>query len=154
MACNPTTLLLFVAALVLLGGASPSSGAILNGLTVNGLLCCTGNGNCPGQRLANVGVRLNCTVLGLSSTVVGIGTTNATGGYTITIPALPGLLLGSPLLPCNVNIKLPLDAAVCPVLSATTGFLVGTLHVVGTVFNTVLGLVQVASVDAYVHVGA
>ena len=154
MACNPTTLLVFVAALVLLGGASPSSGQVLNGLIVNGLLCCTGSGNCPGQGLTNVGVRLNCTILGLRNTVVGIGTTNATGGYTITIPALPGLLLGSPLIPCNVNIKLPLDAAICPVLSTTTGLLVGTLRVVGTALNTVLGLVQVATVDVYVHLSA
>lgn len=156
MAYNLTALLLFTAALLLFAFESPSTHVAadtLNGLTVNGRLCCTANGNCPGQSLAGVGVRLNCTLLGLTTTIIGFGTTDSNGAYTITVPALPGLALGSPLLPCTVNVRLPLEAAVCPVLSTTTGLLVGTLRAVGMVVNAVLGPVQVATVDAYVRLG-
>ncbi|KAH6828647.1 hypothetical protein C2S53_006645 [Perilla frutescens var. hirtella] len=155
MAYNSAASALFLAALLLFTAASPSAqvaAAGLNGLTVSGRLCCATNGNCPGQGVAGAAVLLNCTLLGQIATV-GIAITDANGAYNITIPALPGLILGLPIVPCVVGVRLPLGAVVCPVLSTTTGVLAGTLHVVGTVVNAVLGLVQSATVDLFVLVG-
>ncbi|KAG8372225.1 hypothetical protein BUALT_Bualt12G0044400 [Buddleja alternifolia] len=72
------------------------------GITLNGTLCCTATGNCPGQGVAGALVSLNCTVLG-ATVNLGQATTNANGTFNITVPAVRGIVLGH-----SVSLALPL----------------------------------------------
>ncbi|KAG6421273.1 hypothetical protein SASPL_117823 [Salvia splendens] len=137
---------LFFAALFLLAVASPARGAgiFLNGLTVNGQLCCTSTGNCPGQGVDGVPVVLNCTNIFGSTTTAGRTTTTDTGSFKFTIP-LVGLIFGN-IIPCTVGV---LSSAA---LSATTGTL-STVQSVGTVVTGVLGLLQNATITGFSHLG-
>ncbi|KAL7138236.1 hypothetical protein ABFS83_10G150300 [Erythranthe nasuta] len=126
----------------------------LRGLTVNGSLCCTPTANCPGQGVAGVPVSLNCTILGVGARVLGSGVTNVNGSFNITVPAITGLILGLPMLPCVVTVQLPLSPVVCPVLNATTGILAATVNSVGTLVNSTLGLVRAATIGGFVNVRA
>ncbi|KAL7097595.1 hypothetical protein ACP275_10G154300 [Erythranthe tilingii] len=126
----------------------------LRGLTVNGSLCCTPSANCPGQGVSGVPVSLNCTILGVGARVLGTGVTNVNGSFNITVPAITGLILGLPMLPCVVTVQLPLSPVVCPVLNATTGILAATVNSVGTLLTSTLGLVQAATIGAFINVRA
>ncbi|KAG8367772.1 hypothetical protein BUALT_Bualt16G0107500 [Buddleja alternifolia] len=123
-------------------------GISFSGLSVSGQLCCTSTRNCPSQGVGGVVVQLNCTILG-TSTTVGQATTNATGSFNITTPAITGLILGQPLVPCVASVQLPLEAAVCPLLSTTNGALVSTVQSVGTLATNVFGLVQNAILSGF-----
>ncbi|KAI3459660.1 hypothetical protein Pfo_016323 [Paulownia fortunei] len=146
---------LFLIALVLFAATNPLAqglGITLRGLSVGGQLCCTSTGNCPGQGVAGAAVSLNCTILGVSTTV-GQTTTNANGSFNITVPALTGLILGLPILPCVASVRLPLDSVVCPVLSTTNGVLASVVQSVGTLLTSTLGLIQNATIVGFVNVG-
>ncbi|KAL9154885.1 hypothetical protein ABFS82_10G146700 [Erythranthe guttata] len=122
------------------------------GLTVNGSLCCTPTGNCPGQGVSGVPVSLNCTIVGVGARVLGSGITNVNGSFNITVPAITGLILGLPMLPCVVTVQLPLSPVVCPVLNATTGILAATVNSIGTVLTSTFGLVQAATIGAFFNI--
>ncbi|GFQ04426.1 hypothetical protein PHJA_002586500 [Phtheirospermum japonicum] len=122
----------------------------LGGLTVGGNLCCTPTGNCPGQGVAGSLVSLNCTILGATVTV-GQATTNANGTFNITVPAIAGLILGLPIVPCVASVQLPLSSVVCPVLSTTNGVLASAIRSVGTIVTTTLGLIQNATIAGFVR---
>ncbi|KAL8041163.1 hypothetical protein ABFX02_10G148700 [Erythranthe guttata] len=123
----------------------------LRGLTVNGSLCCTPSANCPGQGVSGIPVSLNCTIVGVGARVLGSGITNVNGSFNITVPAITGLILGLPMLPCVVTVQLPLSPVVCPVINATTGILAATVNSVGTLVNSTLGLVQAATIGLFVN---
>ncbi|KAG6424307.1 hypothetical protein SASPL_114722 [Salvia splendens] len=144
---------LFFAALLLLAAVSPARGAgiFLNGLTVNGQLCCTSTGNCPGQGVGGVPIVLNCTNIFGGTTTAGRTTTTDTGSFNFTVP-LVGLILGN-IIPCTVGVQLPLESVACPVLSATTGTLSSTVQSIGTVVTSVLGLLQNATITGFTHLG-
>lgn len=127
-------------------------GPTVQALSVTGQLCCTSTGNCPGSPAPRAVVSLSCfNVLTLSSTVVAQNTTDVDGLFTITVPTTPGLILGLSKIPCVVTVQLPLDAAVCPALSAATGVLTGAVQAVGTATTPVLGRVQTARVSVFIQ---
>ncbi|KAL2228916.1 UNVERIFIED_CONTAM: hypothetical protein Sindi_1871300 [Sesamum indicum] len=97
---------LFIVALLLF--TTHGHGQLLPGLVVNGRLCCTSTGNCPGQGVNGTVVKLNCTNLLGVSTTVGQSTTNTTGSFSITVPRLISLVAGIPTIPCVVTVQLPL----------------------------------------------
>ncbi|KAL1534447.1 hypothetical protein AAHA92_30622 [Salvia divinorum] len=115
-----------------------------------GTLCCTPTGNCPPGSIGvpDVTVNLNCTNLLTGAQSIFQGATNTAGVFNITVPKLPivggGLIppLGS-LLSCAVVINLPLDAAVCPVLSNVTGIATGIPTLVNIIRNSLLGPILV-----------
>ncbi|KAK4412758.1 hypothetical protein Salat_2923000 [Sesamum alatum] len=145
---------LFLISLLLFATAAPLAHGQINlgGLTVGGQLCCTSTGNCPGQGVPGAVVNLLCNILG-GTTTVGQATTNANGSFNITVPALAGLVLGLPIVPCVAGIQLPLEAVVCPVLSATQGVLSSVVQSVDTVVSTALGLVQNATAVGFIRMG-
>ncbi|GER51957.1 pollen Ole e 1 allergen and extensin family protein [Striga asiatica] len=110
----------------------------LNGLIVGGQLCCTSTGNCPRQVVSGALISLNCTILGVTTTV-GQTTTDINGSFNITVRALIGLVLGLPSPPCIVSVRLPLDSIVCPMLSTVDGALVSTVRSVGTIVTSAFG---------------
>ncbi|KAL7097598.1 hypothetical protein ACP275_10G154600 [Erythranthe tilingii] len=126
----------------------------VRGLTVIGSLCCTPTGNCPGQGVAGVPVSLNCTLVGGSARVLGTGVTDANGRFNITLPALTGLILGQPFVPCVTTVQLPLSTVICPALNTTTGLLAAAVQSAGTVFTSTLGLIQNATITGFVGVRA
>ncbi|KAL9154886.1 hypothetical protein ABFS82_10G146800 [Erythranthe guttata] len=117
------SLLLFAAA-----STPPAHGQVitLRGLSVSGSLCCTPTGNCPGRGIPGVPVSLNCTIVGVGARVLGRNTTNVNGTFNITVPAITGLILGLPTLPCLAIVQLPLNSTVCPPLSTINGVLAGS----------------------------
>ncbi|CAA0809793.1 Unknown protein [Striga hermonthica] len=125
----------------------------VTGLTVSGQLCCTPTGNCPGQGVSGALVSLNCTnILGVTTTV-GQTTTGINGTFNITVPGLTSLLRGLPNLPCVASVQLPLDPAICPVLSTVNGTLVATVSFFGIVLSAVLGLVASFFAGAFTFLG-
>lgn len=92
-------------------------------LNVTGRLCCTADGNCLAASTAVVGVvvNLNCPtnhMFGRRS-VVGQGTTDAAGNFTIMASIRSILTLSQ----CSVNVPLPLTGAAavsCPLLASAT----------------------------------
>ncbi|KAH6810333.1 hypothetical protein C2S51_024095 [Perilla frutescens var. frutescens] len=127
----------------------------VQGLFVNGTLCCSQNGNCPGSGpLAGVNVTLTCKNL-LVATVVGQNITNANGTFSITVPAasLGSFPLLFPSLACVATVQLPVSSAICPALSATSGTLVALLQTVGTITSQTLGLLQALQVVATITLG-
>ncbi|KAL3632632.1 hypothetical protein CASFOL_025616 [Castilleja foliolosa] len=129
----------------------------LQGLRVNGRLCCTPTGNCPvlgGQGVAGVPVTLNCTIFGVS-TRVGQATTNTNGTFNISVPALRGLILGLPIVPCVASTQLPFDSTViCPALSTVNGTLVSAIRSTGIFFNQTLALIQNAALTGFINLRA
>ncbi|KAL3632596.1 hypothetical protein CASFOL_025580 [Castilleja foliolosa] len=129
----------------------------LNGLRVNGRLCCTPTGNCPvqgGQGVAGVPVTLNCTIFG-ASTTLGRATTNTNGTFNINVPALTGLILGFPIVPCVASTQLPFDSTViCPALSTVNGTLVSAIRSAGTFFNQTIGTIQNATLTGFINLRA
>ncbi|KAL3632594.1 hypothetical protein CASFOL_025578 [Castilleja foliolosa] len=129
----------------------------LDGLRVNGRLCCTPTGNCPvqgGQGVAGVPVTLNCTIFGVSTTL-GRATTNTNGTFNINVPALTGLILGFPIVPCVASTQLPFDSTViCPTLSTVNGTLVSAIRSAGTFFNQTIGTVQNATLTGFINLRA
>ncbi|KAH6765489.1 hypothetical protein C2S52_016472 [Perilla frutescens var. hirtella] len=127
----------------------------VQGLFVNGTLCCSQNGNCPGSGpLAGVNVTLTCKNL-LVATVVGQNITNANGVFSITVPAasLGSVPLLLPSLACLINVQLPVSSAACSTLSATSGALIGILQNAGTLTSQTLGLVEALQVVLTIAVG-
>ncbi|CAA0809792.1 Unknown protein [Striga hermonthica] len=149
-------LALFLVALVFAASNPLAHGLQLNvtGLTVSGQLCCTPTGNCPGQGVSGALVSLNCTnFLGVTTTV-GQTTTGINGTFNITVPGLTSLLRGLPnLLPCVASVQLPLDPAICPVLSTVNGTLVATVSFVGIVVSALLGFVASFLAGAFTFLG-
>ncbi|KAK4412757.1 hypothetical protein Salat_2922900 [Sesamum alatum] len=153
MAHNQTSALFLISLLLFAAAAALAHGQLsLGGLKVGGQLCCTSTGNCPGQGVPGAIVNLNCNILG-ATTTVGQATTNANGSFNITVPALTGLVLGLPIVPCVAAVQLPLDGVVCPVLSTTQGVLSSVVQSVDTVVSTVLGLVQNATAVGFIRMG-
>ncbi|KAL2231967.1 UNVERIFIED_CONTAM: hypothetical protein Sindi_1376700 [Sesamum indicum] len=142
---------LFIVALLLFTTRGHGQSQLLPGLVVNGRLCCTSTGNCPGQGVNGTVVKLNCTNLLGVSTTVGQSTTNTTGSFNITVPRILGLLLGLPRIPCVVTVQLPLNATICPVLSTTTGILTSTLQTVGIVVNTTSGILLNTTLNGFIN---
>ncbi|KAL9156164.1 hypothetical protein ABFS82_09G055600 [Erythranthe guttata] len=152
MAYNRASALFLIAVLFAAASNPLAHGQVLTvrGLTVSGSLCCTPTGNCPGQGIPGVGVNLNCTIFGVS-TIVGRGITGVNGSFNITVPAITGLILALPTLPCVATVQLPLSPVLCPVLNATTGILGATVNSVGTLFTSVFGLVRAATIGAFIN---
>ncbi|KAL2228084.1 UNVERIFIED_CONTAM: hypothetical protein Sindi_1871100 [Sesamum indicum] len=140
---------LFIVALLLF--TTHGHGQLLPGLVVNGRLCCTSTGNCPGQGVNGTVVKLNCTNLLGVSTTVGQSTTNTTGSFSITVPRLISLVAGIPTIPCVVTVQLPLNATICPVLSTTTGLLTSTLRALDTVVDATLGRILNTTLDGFIN---
>lgn len=140
-----------IIALVFFGAIAEAQVLSLKGLNVSGSLCCTPTGNCPGQGLGGVPVRLNCTNLINGSTTVSTTTTNANGGFSFTVPALAGILSRLPALPCNVSVQLPVSSVACPVLNTANRTLTATTTSLGTFINSALGLLLNAAVNRFVN---
>ncbi|KAL7138242.1 hypothetical protein ABFS83_10G150800 [Erythranthe nasuta] len=153
---NGATAYFLISLLFAAASTPPARGQSLNlrGLTVSGSLCCTPTGNCPGQGVVGVPVSLNCTLVGGIARVLGTGVTDANGRFNITLPALTGLILGQPFVPCVTTVQLPLSTAICPALNITPGLLAAAVQNAGTVFSTTLGLVQNAIITGFVGVRA
>ncbi|GER51955.1 S-acyl fatty acid synthase thioesterase [Striga asiatica] len=135
-------LALFLIALVFAASNPLAHGQQLNvtGLTVSGRLCCTPTGNCPGQGVPGALVSLNCTnFLGGGTITVGQTRTSINGTFNITVPRLTGLdLRGFPNISCVASVNLPLNSAICPVLSTVNGTLVATLSLVEILLSETL----------------
>ncbi|KAG8372230.1 hypothetical protein BUALT_Bualt12G0044900 [Buddleja alternifolia] len=147
---------LFLIALLFAASNPLANGQLLpnplpRGITLNGTLCCTATGNCPGQGVAGALVSLNCTVLG-ATVNLGQATTNANGTFNITVPAVRGIVLGHSVIPCVTAVRLPLNNVACPVLSTANGVLASALESVGTLVTSALGLVQNVRLTGFVNV--
>lgn len=143
-----TISMFFTIVVMLYAAANPIAHATLfqRNLRVTGRLCCVTDGNCVTNSTAVVGavVSLNCPTNNIfgPATVVGQGTTNATGNFTITATIRSLLTLSQ----CSVTVPLPLTGAAavsCPLLAnATTATsLTSRLRLVsitGNIFGRVL----------------
>ncbi|KAI3446594.1 hypothetical protein Pfo_029532 [Paulownia fortunei] len=147
MACNSISPFFLIVLLFAVATPLAHGGLIgrINGLSVSGQLCCTSTGNCPGQGLVGVVVRLNCRRIAGVSTTLGQNTTDVNGSFNITVLRPQGLILGLPLIPCVVTVQLPLNATVCSALSTTNGVLVSAVRGVGTTVSGTLGRIQLAT---------
>ncbi|KAG8372232.1 hypothetical protein BUALT_Bualt12G0045600 [Buddleja alternifolia] len=146
---------LFLVSLLLFAASNPQvHGAWRNwplGLSVSDQLCCTSTGNCPGQGIGGAVVSLNCTILGVSTTV-GQNTTDVNGSFNITVPAITGLVIGLLRIPCVAIVQLPLNATTCPLLSTASGILTSAIRPVGRpVLTSAFGLVRIGTIVRFVR---
>ncbi|XP_009627030.1 uncharacterized protein LOC107765646 [Nicotiana tabacum] len=148
MAYNKLTSL-FLLSLFLIATTSPlAHGVLINGqnvigLRVRGLLVCSATGNPPGPGIAGVNVKISCN--GGSTSLVQV-LTDANGYFQTIITALDGILFDQTTTPCQVIIDTPI--ASCSLL-ASTGTLRAPITLVGTLIQTLLGLVADATCGAF-----
>lgn len=135
MGCNRVTAFFIIAFLSVAATAHAQTV-----LMVSDRLCCTATGNCPGQGLGGQAVRLRCTYPTGATSIVGQSTTNSDGGFRIIVPRAQGLAIHNVLiLPCVAFVRLPVDAALCPALSAINGLLQSVVIFSGVSASAVSG---------------
>ncbi|XP_073152270.1 uncharacterized protein [Henckelia pumila] len=142
-------LLLFLVTAAIL----PSHASLISvkAVRVRGLLVCSANGNLTPQcttcrGLAGVNVNITCN--GATTRITQV-VTDSSGFFNAVLNFVDGLVFDTNSSPCFVTVKLPI--AKC-VLLPPTGILRAPVTFLGTVVESVIGLVAEVVSGLFVHV--